>query len=472
MKSPALGHLGATIFAVAGAAEEWRTTLGVRLVQVTVPVMLLGLLALWELVGPDWGRIVMVSTGGVMLVALTSEALRPRLRPVHRSWLVVIALLLSALSGFVAVGPIAGPGAGTAMTVLLAGLLLGRRAMYGTLLFSTVAVGLIGLGMSSGHLPTPAHADVDFHSAAVWARTTIMWVLFVVITSVGVLYVVERLERAREQAAADATARELAEHERKEAEHLAAQSQKLETLGRLAAGVAHDFNNALTVIRLWQRVLASSPTSEQLRDASDAIGDAADQAAGLATQLLALARREAPIPTRIHLDTLVDRYKRSLGRAVSGDVSIEVDTRGDAVVIADEVQLHQILLNLVMNARDAMGGSGSLSIRTRAVAVAETRGVDTGELTPGRWASLEVEDTGSGMDEPTRRRAFEPFFTTKPAGTGLGLSTVAAIVRDSDGQMELWSEPGRGTRFTIWLRVAAGKTGNDAPAEPETRSEI
>ncbi len=457
---------------MAGPGEEWRTALGIRLVQVTVPVMAVGLLALWELVGADWGRIAMTATGGVMLVALAAEALRPRLSPVSRSWLVLVALLLSALSGFLAVGPIAGPGAGTSMTVVLAGLLLGRRAMYGTLVVSVVAVAVIGWTMSSGHIPTPHPSDVDFHSATVWARTTIMWVLFVVITSVGVVYVVERLERARERAETEAMARAMADHARIEAEHVAAHAQKLEAIGRIAAGVAHDFNNALTVIQLWHRVLASSPTAEQLRDASEAIGDAADQAAGLATQLLALARRDAPTPTRIHVDSLVERYQRSLGRALSAEISIDIETSGDAVVLADEVQLHQILLNLVMNARDAMGGSGSLTIRTRTVATDVPRHVDTGDLAPGRWAAIEVEDNGSGMDSATRQRAFEPFFTTKQAGTGLGLATVATIVRDSGGQMELWSEPGRGTRFTIWLPVAAPGNSAGKRTEPRPRSEI
>jgi PAS domain S-box-containing protein len=231
--------------------------------------------------------------------------------------------------------------------------------------------------------------------------------------------------------------------------------QRLEALGTLAGGLAHDFNNLLTIIHTCGRMLAAS-TSEATtsRENAEAILDAAARARGLTRQLLTLSRRQLVRPQQVRVSLVIARMQRLLHRALGDSVTLEVQTGDDdPAVLADAGQLEQVVMNLAVNARDALRASprqgGRVVMRTRALEIAP--GEDTSDRPVGRYTVLEVEDDGEGMDEPTRARIFEPFFTTKAVGegVGLGLAVVYGIVRQCGGSAEVLSSPGQGTRFVL-----------------------
>ncbi len=233
-------------------------------------------------------------------------------------------------------------------------------------------------------------------------------------------------------------------------------SQKLEALGRLAGGAAHDFNNQLTVIRSTTELLLSEvdPGSSLASDLQE-IQDAVDRSASLTKQLLAFGRRQVFEPKVIDLNEIVGGLQKMLHRLVPVNVEMVVDLAEDlGAVKADPGQVEQIIANLVVNARDAMPDGGTLTIRTLNRVVEEDPG-DGASPRPGAYVALFISDTGHGMDEKTRARVFEPFFTTKhDKGTGLGLATVYGIAKQSGGFIEPDTRPDEGARFSILLPCA------------------
>ncbi|HEY7499286.1 MAG TPA: ATP-binding protein [Vicinamibacterales bacterium] len=230
-------------------------------------------------------------------------------------------------------------------------------------------------------------------------------------------------------------------------------AQKMDAVGRLAAGAAHEFNNLLTIILAsCEEGLSAPDVPSSARDSFDTIRLAAKSAASLAAQLLDLSRRESVQRRVLNVNDVLADAQRLVVRLIKADIDLQVhrDPRlGD--IVADAVQLQQVLVNLVANARDAMPHGGRIVIETRSVDVPHGDVAAHSRLPPGRYAQLAVSDTGVGMDDATRARIFEPFFTTKPAaqGTGLGLSTVHGIVTESGGFIWACSKPGIGSTFTI-----------------------
>jgi signal transduction histidine kinase/DNA-binding response OmpR family regulator len=239
------------------------------------------------------------------------------------------------------------------------------------------------------------------------------------------------------------------------------QSQKMEAVGLLAGGVAHDFNNILVAISGYAELAAAhvahdSPAREEL----DGIRQAVERGAGLARQLLALSRRQVQEPTPLDLNAVLTDLGRMLPRVLGRGIELSLRTEAQpATVLADLSQVEQLVLNLCVNARDAMPAGGRLMLQT------ETLRLPAGEdgVGGGRRVALVVTDTGTGMDTATRERIFEPFFSTKPAGrgTGLGLSTVYAIVQQSGGSIACTSAPGHGTTFRIEFPLVSAEEGGD-----------
>ena len=252
------------------------------------------------------------------------------------------------------------------------------------------------------------------------------------------------------------------------------QAQKMEAVGQLAGGVAHDFNNILTAIRCSAEFLAAGlPADDPLRDDVTEIQDATDRAASLTRQLLAFSRRQVVQPQVLELNAVVAETEKMLRRVIGEDVTLTTRLAAEAGrVRMDRGQLQQVLLNLAINARDAMPQGGALVIATGTGTLAPQPGRRASNVASGPHARLSVLDSGTGMDEATLARVFEPFFTTKPVGkgTGLGLSTVYGIVRQAGGRVSVQSEPGRGTTFDIFLPVVddgpAGVPGPGAAASP------
>ena len=254
--------------------------------------------------------------------------------------------------------------------------------------------------------------------------------------------------------------------ERRQLESQLRQAQKMEAVGQLAGGVAHDFNNLLTVIggRCYL-MLAKLEPDDTLRREVELVRGAAERAARLTHQLLAFSRKQVLEPRVLELDETVAGIEPLLRRLIGEDIEIQV-TRGPDLgrVKADAGQIEQVILNLAVNARDAMPQGGRLALETANVTVDEWVARRAPDLAPGSYVVLSVTDSGHGMDAATRAQIFEPFFTTKEVGkgTGLGLATVYGIVRQSGGFIEVESEPGQGASFKVYLpRV------EDAVAAPE-----
>jgi PAS domain S-box-containing protein len=233
------------------------------------------------------------------------------------------------------------------------------------------------------------------------------------------------------------------------------QAQKLESLGRLAGGVAHDFNNLLTVINGYSEIiLASLKPRDPIYLSVEAIKKAGERAAGLTQQLLAFSRKQIIKPRLLDLNAIVVDSQRMLQRLIGEDILLT--TSLDPAlgrVLSDPDQIYQVIINLVVNARDAMPEGGSLAIATSNVEVDGNHSPPPRDSVPGKYVRMTITDTGIGMDEKTMQSAFEPFFTTKEPGkgTGLGLSTVHGIVRQSGGWIEVHSDIGRGTAFEVYL---------------------
>ncbi len=245
------------------------------------------------------------------------------------------------------------------------------------------------------------------------------------------------------------------------------QAEKLASMGRLAGGIAHDFNNILAAIR-GAADLAAVAKDESWREDVSTIQFAAERATTLTRQLLTFSRQEVIRPTELDLQELTANMHRMLVRLLPPNIKFSVqEATGLDHVRVDRGQIEQVVLNLALNARDAMAACGTISVEMRNIETLE-RVLPTGTLAPGRYVSLAIADTGVGMDDATLRRIFEPFFTTKEAGkgTGLGLSTVYAIVQQNGGGIDVASAPGKGTTFTVYLPVAARSgSATEAPAQ-------
>jgi PAS domain S-box-containing protein len=246
--------------------------------------------------------------------------------------------------------------------------------------------------------------------------------------------------------------------ERRALEQQLQQSQKMEAVGRLAGGIAHDFNNLLMVISGYSEFLLDRLGPEPaLRAPAQEIASAAGRATSLTRQLLAFSRKQMLAPKILDLNGVVTENLKMLTRMIGEDIDlVMVPTAGLGTVRADAGQIEQVIMNLAVNARDAMPSGGKLTIETSNVSLDEEYARFHAPLKPGNYVMLAISDTGAGMDSETQSHIFEPFFTTKgPKGTGLGLSTVYGIVKQSGGYIWVYSEPGKGTTFKIYLpRVA------------------
>ncbi|BCS31312.1 hypothetical protein TBR22_A05120 [Luteitalea sp. TBR-22] len=258
----------------------------------------------------------------------------------------------------------------------------------------------------------------------------------------------------------DVSERRAAEERQRKLESQLLHAQRMEAIGRLAGGVAHDFNNLLTVISGYSELLLHAlPEDSPLREAVTTMRDTGERAAALTSQLLTFSRAQVASPTRLDLNAVVDDFARMLRRLIGDDVDLVLRlSSAPCPVMADPRLIEQVVMNLVVNARDAMPGGGTLVIETDEVSLGDDALPVPHGLKPGRFVRLLVSDTGMGMPADVRVRIFEPFFTTKQAGkgTGLGLSTVYGIVRQAGGHVDVYSEVGQGTVFKVYLPSAAG----------------
>ena len=277
----------------------------------------------------------------------------------------------------------------------------------------------------------------------------------------------------------DITERKRTEEDRKEIQAQLIQAQKMESNGRLAGGIAHDFNNLLTVINGYSRLLLDAiKAGDPNRESIEVIHQAGARAAGLTQQLLAFSGKQILQPRVLDLNLVVTDMRWMLTRLLGEDVELHIELSPEpAMICADLQQFEQVIMNLTMNARDALPAGGRVRIQTTAMDRPVRLPRSHPEAPAGRYVMLAVNDNGLGMDEETRRHIFEPFFTTKPSGkgTGLGLSMTRGIVEQSGGYIEVDSKPGRGTNFRILLQVADAPTDSvelKAPATSRCRETV
>jgi PAS domain S-box-containing protein len=263
--------------------------------------------------------------------------------------------------------------------------------------------------------------------------------------------------------------------ERRNLEEQFRQSQKMDAVGRLAGGIAHDFNNLLTVIRLNTEIIldsfdASDPRSDDVKQ----IKSAAERASSLTRQLLAFSRKQILQPRVLDMNSVVGTVEPMLRRLIGEDITITSQCGARGYVVADPGQLEQILVNLVVNARDAMPQGGRISIETQNVELDENYTSEHAPVVAGRYVMLAVTDTGVGMNADTKEHAFDPFFTTKDPGkgTGLGLATVYGIVKQSGGYVWIYSEPAQGTALKLYFPEvsAAAAFGSTPEYQPTTKT--
>ena len=344
-------------------------------------------------------------------------------------------------------------------------LFFGARAGMMLVIGMFLAQTLIAWGWVTGRLPAfmpSARATqmfTDYTEPLVWLRVLVIGILMQGGLVVLMRFVLSDLNEALRQSnntlqklAVEQEYRARAEEGRLKAELAVRESQKFDALGRMASGVAHDFNNALCVMKGWSSLLLEDTSDPLVRDAMGDIKRATDNAAQLTHHLLAFSRNDPAKREVANLAEMVQLEARTLRRLLPQDIDVTAETGGSVHVRLGRGQLQEIILNLAINARDAMPQGGRLIFRARTV---ETTG-PAGQAA-GRYARLDVIDTGSGMDQATKARIFEPFFTTKAPGkgTGLGLAMVYGTVSGAGGWIDVESAPGRGTTFTIYLPAVA-----------------
>lgn len=262
--------------------------------------------------------------------------------------------------------------------------------------------------------------------------------------------------------------------EQKRLEEQLRQVQKMEAIGRFSAGIAHDFNNILTVIIGFGTMLQlQMDTDSPQREKVGHILASAERAANLTRSLLTFSRKQEMKLQPLNLNNCIRNVETFLRRIIGEDVKLLMSLQENITIIADSGHIEQVLMNLATNARDAMPNGGVLSIGTDIAEIDDAFITMHGYGTPGRYAVIAVADSGIGMDETTRQRIFEPFFTTKEIGqgTGLGLSIIYGIIRQHDGYINVYSEPGQGTTFRIYLPLVLGDcAARDAEKSPHAMS--
>ncbi len=382
-----------------------------------------------------------------------------------RFWLLILALGVYYAGSAAVLGMTPNLFFFVVLSVSASSLFYGARAGFALAAVLLVVQVLLGWGWVTGRLPAfepnlvESQRLTDPTSLRVWFRITLLGFGMQAGLVLLMRYVLRDLNDALRQAngtlqklAVEQEYRARAEEARLKAELAVRESQKFDALGRMASGVAHDFNNALCVMKGWSSLLLEDTADPLVRDAMGDIKRATDNAAQLTHHLLAFSRNDPAKREVANLAEMVQLEARTLRRLLPQDIDVSAETGGAIHVRLGRGQLQEIVLNLAINARDAMPQGGRLIFRARTVDITAAAG-----HAGGRYARLDVIDTGTGMDQATRARIFEPFFTTKAPGkgTGLGLAMVYGTVSGAGGWIDVESAPGRGTTFTIFLPAVA-----------------
>jgi signal transduction histidine kinase/ActR/RegA family two-component response regulator len=432
-------------------ALAWRNDLALRLMRGLFVIFVLSAVVVWFAMVDATGRGKMTLAALLAATLVGIPALTGRPRGSARAWLIIAPSLAMALTGYAFVGTLSGPGVCTTVTLLLAGLLLGARAMIALTVVAGLGAGSIGWAMVHGYIPAPHPEDVAMTSASTWVRSLGVTFMTVAFFCGLMVAVVTRMDRSLRLARQETLRREQAERARAEAELMAMESKQLEMVGRLAAGVAHDFNNHLTAIMGSAELLLLELPEPAMRELPESILQASQRLAELTRQLLAYSRKARMLQAPTDLHVIVEEAVSLVRRSIDPNVSIVTELSAEtSTVVADAALLQSAILNLLVNARDAMPEGGTLTVGTSSLELTRS----TSKAMPvGTCVVLEVVDTGRGIPKQQLPQIFDPFFTTKPVGkgTGLGLAAVAGTVKAHGGSIDVSSDEGVGTVFRIYL---------------------
>ncbi len=438
-----------------GADDEalaWRNDLALRLIRALLVIFALSAVVLWLIMASGPGRQRLLVCALLAAVVVSVPAVTGRPRGAARGWIIIVPSLVTALMGYLEVGVFSGPGVCLTVTLMLAGLLLGRRAMIALTIASAAVLTGVAWAMVTGRTALPDPVDIDMSLTRTWVRS--LGVTFLGISLFGGLMVavVTRMERSLRLARQETLRREQAERARAEAELQAVESKQLEMVGRLAAGVAHDFNNNLTAIMGSAELLNMElPEQHSGRELSESILQASQRLAELTRQLLAYSRKARMLQTPTDLHVVIGQAVMLARRSMDPNITIVTELNARYMTVAGDASLLQsAVLNLLINARDAMPNGGRLTVATASIEL--TRSSAKG-LPVGTCVVLEVIDTGRGIPKDQVPHIFDPFFTTKPVGkgTGLGLAAVAGTVKAHGGSIEVNSDLETGTAFRVYL---------------------
>jgi signal transduction histidine kinase/CheY-like chemotaxis protein len=446
-------------------ALAWRNRVSLRVLRGLLVMFVAGGLVSALAITEEHGRLLLAALAATAAIIVGVPVFTGWPTGSARGWIVVVPSIAVSIGGYATVGTLSGPGVCLTVALMLAGLLLGRNAMIGLTFGAGAAVAAVGWAMVHGRLRAPAPVDIAMTNPVAWLRTLTVTFLAVGLFGSLLLAVIGRIEDSLRLVGSEIRRRERAERARAEAELVALEAKQLESIGRLAAGVAHDFNNNLTSIigcaELLKDDLKAQPDSGEL---ADSILQAARRAAELTRQLLAYSRKAQMLLSPLDLHQVVASAVAILRRSI--DPSISVVTALEAqnpMVAADRALIESALLNLLVNARDAMPQGGRLRIHTRSLEL------PAGDTPHGPSLVLEVSDSGRGIPSELVPQIFDPFFTTKSAGrgTGLGLASVAGTVKGHGGRIEVESTVDAGTTFRVYLPTTDEASPNPLPAGEE-----
>jgi len=447
--------------------RAWRDQLSLRLARAFALMYLVGTLVMFATTHGRTQRLLLTVTAAACAVIVGIPAVTGRPKGRLRAWCLVIPAAFASLAGYALAGFLSGPAVVFTMAVMLSGLLLGRAVMLAFAACLSLGIAVIAWAMIHSYLAVPNAADVSMTHAAPWARTIFLSVLAIGLIGGLFVEVIARMERSLEQATNETHLREQAERDKANAEIVALEAKQLETIGRLAAGVAHDFNNNLTtVIGCAELLKEELGINRAARELVEDVLTASQRAAELTRQLLAFSRKAQMVlvPTNVHelIENAVALLRRSVHPRVQVATRLNAET---ATVMADATLLDNAILNLLVNAGDAMPNGGQLTVATTTYQVLESDSGPGLGLAAGTYMLIEVLDTGMGIDSEVLPNIFDPFFTTKPVGkgTGLGLAAVSGTIKAHRGSINVESEPGCGSAFRILLPCATTESASTTP---------
>lgn len=344
--------------------------------------------------------------------------------------------------------------------LLFAGLIFGVRGVFVTLLISLIAIAIAGYFVTTGI--TPPISEILWNPALpnVWIRSGIILALFGGSCAITVAVLVNQLEQetiklrqslAREQEQRQAL--EIVKGDYLQAQNDLADAQRVEALGKMASGVAHDFNNSLTIIMGSAEIAQLDPSNTAQVDKSlKSIVRASTNAAELTRSLLSFGRKDPTRKVIVEVKSFIAALAESLSRLLPEDIELRISDAESANILVDKTGLEQALFNLVANSKDAIVGAGQISIGSKCL----TLDNDQGELTPGKYVVISVSDDGAGIQQDMKSRVFEPYFSTKKIsnGKGMGLALLQSLIMDTEGHIQLESEYGHGTTISLFIPIA------------------